>query len=90
MKDSKYLIVKLLIPAEAKRSNATGRKCRAEFADVLEIIGGKKGKSDKDNEFIYEVGKRMIPSGFDLNRWEECSTGIHFFITREEAEAYEL
>jgi hypothetical protein len=30
-------IIKLRIPSEAKRSSATSRKCRAEFADVLEI-----------------------------------------------------
>jgi len=37
---------------------------------------------------VYEVGKLTIPDGFDENRWEECSHGIHFFITRSEAEAY--
>ena len=25
---------------------------------------------------------------FDTNRWKECSTGIHFFMTREEAVEY--
>jgi len=83
-------IVKLRIPEEAKRSNSTGRKCRAEFADVLEIIGGDKAYSDRDNAFIYEVGKRMVPDSFDDNRWDECSHGIHFFITRIEAENYDL
>ena len=85
------LIAKLLIPANAKRSNATGRKCRAEFAKVLEIWDGelsvKTGRSDYDNSFIYKVGKIAKPTEpFDENRWEECSTGIHFFITRVEAE----
>jgi len=83
-------IVKLRIPEEAKRSNSTGRKCRAEFADVLEIIGGDKAYSDRDNAFVYEVGKRMVPDSFDDNRWDECSHGIHFFITRIEAENYDL
>ena len=32
------IIVKLRIPSEAKRSHAFGRKCRAEYADVLDII----------------------------------------------------
>jgi hypothetical protein len=54
-------LVKLRIPEEARRSNAMGRKCRAEFADVLEIIGFDKAVSDRDNAFVYEVGKRMIP-----------------------------
>ena len=84
------VIVKLLIPSSAKRSNAAGRKCRAEYADVLEIIGADCGISDRDPKTIYTVGKRMIPDSFDDNRFNECSSGIHFFITREEAEAYNL
>jgi hypothetical protein len=84
------VVVKLLIPSSAKRSNATGRKCRAEYADVLEVIGANCGISDRDPNTIYTVGKRMIPDGFNDNRFEECSSGIHFFITREEAEAYDL
>jgi len=83
-------IIKLRIPEEAKRSNATGRKCRAEFADVLEIIGADKAVSDRDSDFVYEAGKRVIPDAFDENRWDECSHGIHFFVTRIEAENYDL
>jgi len=83
------IIVKLLIPKDAKRNNAFGRKCRAEFADVLEIFGAEKAVSQNDNEFIYEVGKRVTPKNpFDENFIDECSTGIHFFITRLEAEKY--
>lgn len=29
-------------------------------------------------------GKVVVPSGFDENRWNECSQGIHFFLTFEE------
>ena len=87
------LIAKLLIPANAKRSNATGRKCRAEYAKVLEIWNGeesvKSGESSYEDGFMYIVGKTIKPSQpFDDNRWDECSTGIHFFITRLEAEKY--
>ncbi len=87
------LIAKLLIPAKAKRSNATGRKCRAEYAKVLEIWNGeesvKRGESGYEDGFFYVVGKTVKPSQpFDDNRWDECSTGIHFFITRLEAEKY--
>jgi hypothetical protein len=81
-------LAKLLIPKEAKRSNATGRKCRAEYADVLEIIGAESGTSQHDGTALYEAGKRVIPDSFDENRWDECSHGIHFFITRIEAEQY--
>jgi uncharacterized protein YjbI with pentapeptide repeats len=82
------VIVKLLIPEDAKRSSATTRKCRASKAIVLEVIGAEKGISQKDKNFIYEVGKEMIPDSFDDDRWNECSNGIHFFITRKEAENY--
>ena len=82
------IIVKLRIPEDAKRSHAFGRKCRAEFADVLEIIGSETAVSNHDGKTIYEVGKRVTPDSFDENWQEECSSGIHFFITRAEAEAY--
>ena len=88
-------LVKLLIPADAKRHNATGRKCRAEFAEVLEIIDMNDERkkptqaiSQHDNKVIYELGKRMVPHTFEPNRFEECAGGIHFFITRIEAEQY--
>jgi hypothetical protein len=82
------VIVKLLIPEDAKRSSATSRKCRASKAVVLEVIGAEKGISENDASFVYEVGKEVIPDSFDDNRWSECSHGIHFFMTRSEAERY--
>lgn len=89
-------IVKLLIPEDAKRSSATSRKCRCSKATVLSItnIDGseteeKAVKSDKGRDFIYEVGKEVEVKDFDENRWNECSTGINFFITREEAVQYQ-
>ena len=82
------VIVKLRIPEEAKRSHAFGRKCRAEFADVIEIFGAGKAISQHDNSTTYEIGKRIIPDSFDDDFTRECSSGIHFFITRAEAEAY--
>ena len=88
------ILVKLRIPEEAKRSNATGRKCRAKFADVLEMINlDDKQKqiteavSLYDDTFKYVVGERVVPKEpWDDDRWEECASGIHFYITRIEAE----
>jgi hypothetical protein len=78
-------ICKLKIPADAKRSNSTGRKCRAEYAIVLE----GEGVSEHDWTFTYKVGETVSPTKpFCEDRWEECASGIHFFLTREEAEAY--
>jgi hypothetical protein len=82
-------IVKLLIPAAAKRSNATGRKCRAEYAIVTEVIGAEYAISARYGT-KYMPGARVDADSWDDNRWEECSHGIHFFITREEAEAWQL
>ncbi len=82
------VIVKLRIPEEARRSHAFGRKCRAEFADVLEIIGAEQAVSSHDGVTVYRTGERVIPDSFDENWQEECAPGIHFFITKEEAENY--
>ena len=86
-------VVKLMIPDDAKRSSATSRKCRCSKAKVL-AIWDKDGSpvidvaSDYDNSFVYRVGETVEVPDFDENRWKECSSGIHFFITRAEAEAY--
>ena len=81
-------LVKLLIPKKAKRSHAFGRKCRAEFVKVLEVVGAKEAKSIHDGT-VYVAGKTVKPKcQFDENWMEECASGIHFFITREEAEEY--
>ena len=88
------VIVELEISTEAKRSSATNRKCRCNKAKVLSITGlqgiaeFQKAHSRYDNDFIYEVGKTVIVDDYDDNRWNECSTGIHFFITRDEAVRY--
>jgi hypothetical protein len=80
--------VKLRIPAEAKRSNATGRKCRAEFAEVLEVIGAEKGVSTNfaPHKITYRKGEVVRCDKWDEDRWNECSGGIHHYITRAEAE----
>ena len=82
------VIVKLLIPSEAKRHNATGRKCRSQFADVLEVIGSDVGVSQHDGKTEYRVGQRVTCDNWCEDRFDECSGGIHFFITRAEAEDY--
>jgi uncharacterized protein YjbI with pentapeptide repeats len=82
------VLVKLSIPGDAKRSHAFGRKCRAEFVDVLEVIGGEKGIAIHDGRTKYVAGTRVTPDSFSEKWEEECANGIHFFITRLEAEEY--
>ena len=93
--EGRYVIVKLEIPASAKRSSATSRKCRCDKAKVREIYNfdGVVAKerecySSYDNSFIYEVGKTVKVDDFDEDRWNECSRGIHFFMNRQEAIDY--
>jgi len=94
------LLVRLRIPADARRSNAPGaRKCRAERAEVLEIVDPtvelpkeqpSEAVSRHDPGFIYRVGELVEPARaeFDPLPQNECAPGIHFFITRAEAEAW--
>ena len=88
-------IIKLKILDDAKRSNATGRKCRCSAAEVLEIqnTDGTESGIDRvyNNNYCganYVVGEIVKPDRFDDDRWDECSNGIHFFITRQEAVDY--
>ena len=88
-------IVKLEILPDAKRSSATTHKCRCNAAKVISITtldgkddGTRTVSSDYDNRFEYRVGEIVRVDNFDENRWNECSTGIHFFITRDEAVNY--
>ena len=87
-------IVKLRIPEDAKRSHAFGRKCRAERAGVVAIFGPDGSLCDMatasyDRGFVYRVGETVVPkNGFSEDWQSECEAGIHFYITREEAEAH--
>ena len=77
-------IAKLRIPEDAKRSHAFGRKCRAEFAIVIE----GEGVSQYDTEFKYTPGAKVIAPNWDDDWTKECAGGIHFFIQKIEAENY--
>lgn len=93
-KKAKNKIIELLILEESKRSSATSRTCRCDKAMVLNIesIDGEEKftevESNYDSNFIYKVGEIVKVDNFCEDRWEECSTGIHFFITKQEAINY--
>ena len=89
------LIVELEIPEDAYRCSATSKKCRCSKAKVLSItnLDGSESKSDVavskyDSSFVYRIGETIEVTDFDQNRWNECSTGIHFFMNREDAIKY--
>ena len=88
-------IVELLIPEDARHCSATSNKCRCDKAKVLSItkIDGTSDGVDTvysiyDETFAYKIGELVEVKDFDDNRWNECSTGIHFFLTRQEAVEY--
>ena len=87
-------IIKLLILEDAKRSSATSSKCRTNKVKVLDIENiktrnkVKEINSDYDNNFIYRVGEIVYVDNFNEYRWEECTSGIHFFMNKEDAINY--
>ena len=83
-------IAKIEVPAEAKRTACLiNRKCRAEFVRTLEIIiDGETAKSAPgrhDRSILYIVGEITRPDSYDDNPAVDCTHGIHFFLTKEEA-----
>ena len=93
-KKSDNKIVELRIEEDSKRSSATSRKCRASKVTVLSItsLDGKENFEEVTNtsryKFTYKVGETYTIDNFDDDRWNECSTGIHFFTNRDEAVNY--
>ena len=86
------VLVKLLVPEDAHRSSATGRKCRADKAQVLAIMMadgtafcGTTAYSKHDGSFTYKVGETLTVDDFDEDRFHECAPGIHFYMGRQEA-----
>uniref|UniRef100_A0A6H1Z952 Pentapeptide repeat-containing protein n=1 Tax=viral metagenome TaxID=1070528 RepID=A0A6H1Z952_9ZZZZ len=87
-------IIELLIPKDAKRNSCLmSRKCRSSKAIVISITkDGKKLDScecwNTKYDFIYKVGETVYPDSYDPDIRTNCSHGIHFFITRKEAERW--
>ncbi|MBE6069663.1 MAG: pentapeptide repeat-containing protein [Clostridium lundense] len=93
----KNVIVKLQITEDAKRSSATTRKCRCNKAVVLGIYDFEHNELPSDTiaysrwdlGFTYKVGETVEPTEpFEEDRWLECASGIHFFMTFDEAVKY--
>ncbi len=81
------ILAKLRVPEEARRSHAWGRKCRAEFVDVIEVIGADEAYPWRGGkEVVYRAGERVTCDTWEEDWTKECAGGIHFFLTREEAE----
>lgn len=87
-------MVQLLVPADAKRTSATLPSCRCNKAKVLTIKSFDfqenfdEAWSLVDENFIYKKGEWVEVKDFNEDRWQDSTTGIHFWLTRAEAEAY--
>jgi hypothetical protein len=89
------VILKLRITGK-RTSSLVGRKCRCSEAVVLaaydsdgnNLEDGRIFKSVHDENFTYKVGQTVRESKYDDDIRVECTTGIHFFMTRKEAEEY--
>ena len=84
----------LKIKITGKRvSPITGRKCRTDECVVLEAFnleGEEKSElntfyAGHDHSFIYTVGETVREPEYNDSFIEECTQGIHFFITKQEA-----
>lgn len=88
------LLVQLLIPTDAKRTSATLPSCRCNKAKVLTIKSFDYKESYMeawslvDENFVYRVGEWVEVKNFNEDRWIDSTTGIHFWMTREEARNY--
>lgn len=88
------LIVKLLIPSDAKRVSSTMNCCRCDKAKVLEIKNFEGTKffdeawSTVAEGFCYKLGEWVYAENFNEDRWYDSTGGIHFWMTEEEAKAY--
>ena len=87
-------MVQLLIPADAKRTSATLPSCRCNKAKVLTIKSFdfkenyEEAWSLVDENFVYRRGQWVEVKDFNEDRWQDSTTGIHFWMTRQEAENY--
>jgi hypothetical protein len=93
-KVSGNVILELEVIGE-RNSSLIGRKCRTNKAKVVEaynrdgsICTEKEFESLHDPNFKYVVGETVCEPSYDPDIRVECAPGIHFFVTRKEAEGY--
>ena len=85
------VIVKMRVPPDAKRTgNIKNRKCRSEWVEVLAVENENQSTMvvNQWGSTIYKAGEIARPQAYDPNGFEDCAHGIHFFLTRQEAEAW--
>ena len=83
-------IITLEIPIGAKVFSINGNKRRTNKAKVIDMQGETELCSIRDASFKYHVGDEIEIKDFDDRYNVECGAGVHFFLTREEAERFEF
>ena len=82
-------IIKIQIPSTAKRtSSLVSRKCRAEFVKVISGPGCGGISPTADSPLTYNRYAIVQADKYDDDIRVDCTEGIHFFMTREEAEKW--
>ena len=81
-------IITLEIPVGAKVFSINNNKRRTNKAKVIDMQGETELSSYYDTDFKYHVGDEIEIEDFDERYNVECGAGIHFFLTREEAEIF--
>lgn len=86
VKGGTILELEILGPAT---NSLVGRKCRTAKARVVRAIGTPEihFRSMRDPSFKYTVGE-VVEVAADLDIRVECTSGIHFFMTEQEARDY--
>lgn len=94
-------LAELYIPEDAKRSSAFGNKCRCDHCIVKKISVVNDGKLQNiqsassplvsdEIAINYVVGEDIFVDNFDNDRWNGCSSGIHFFTELNDALEYTI
>ena len=87
------VIVSAKIPDSAFVRGGEGEKCRSSQAKIIDVIGDvggvKVGISIFDKKTMYFPDDEITIDDFDMSA-DKCSTGFHFFCTKEEAENFQF
>lgn len=91
--EEEEVLIKLTIPADARRTSGTTRMSRADKAwcDDITSLDGKTHYKECESlrfGFHYYAGEMAEADGFDDDRKTDYCHGIHFFIDKEEALRY--
>ena len=82
------VVITAEIPAGAIVFCINGKKCRTNIAKITDMCGNDVLHSSYNTNFEYKLNQEIVIEDFNLMYNIECASGFHFFMTREEAEAY--